>query len=189
LKVEELPRLPIERYASAPKMPVSLLLHNIRSLLNVGSILRSSDAFRVQKVYLSGFTGSPTQPEVQKTALGAQLVVPTERVENPIAFLQKMREKGMLIVAVEQTTHSLLLPQWKWDGSPTLFIFGNEMKGIEQELIDEAHFTIEIPQLGFKHSLNVAVSAGIILYHCFERALQLQRFSDLQQFYPQLVKG
>ncbi len=173
---EEIPRLSIEAFKKAKKLPVSILLHDIRSVLNVGAIFRSADAFRVQHIYLSGITGSPNHPHCRKTALGAELSVDWSRINNPLQFLKEQKNKNICIVALEIAQGAFMLHQWQWNLQPLLLIPGNEVYGVPDWLLNEADICLEIPQMGTKHSLNVAVSVGIVLYKLFERALSLHYF-------------
>ena len=164
-KVEELNRLSLQEYKRVPKLPIRLLLHNIRSLHNVGSIFRTADAFLVEKIYLSGYTGCPPNPEIRKTALGAEEAVLWEKIKEPIELINKLKHQGFTIASVEQTHNSTFLKDFKWNKKPLLLIFGNEVKGVDDNIIEVSDLAIEIEQFGTKHSLNVSVSAGIVLYH------------------------
>ncbi len=168
-RIEELLRISPEEYKKRPKLPIRILLHNIRSLYNVGSVFRTSDAFLVEKIYLSGYTGTPPSPEIRKTALGAEESVNWEKNTTPLELIENLRKEGFHIVGVEQTHNSTLLPDFRWNKKPILLIFGNEVKGIEQNLLDKCDEAIEIPQFGTKHSLNISVSAGIVLYNVFSQ--------------------
>ncbi len=170
-KVEELPRLTPEEFKQAPKLPVSILLHNIRSAMNVGSIFRTADAFRIEKIFLSGYTAIPPSPEIRKTALGATKSVAWEKVESPVSFLHSVKQKNIRIIAVEQTHNSLNFTDFSWNKEPVLLLFGNEVKGVEQEHLNLSDLALEIPQYGTKHSLNISVCAGIVLYKFFEWSL------------------
>lgn len=168
LKLAELCRIPAEEYRNAAKMPVLVLLDNIRSLHNVGSAFRSADAFLVEKIMLTGITGTPPHREIQKTALGATESVPWEYAESPSAAVRKLREEGYRIVVIEQAAGSVPLERFNFgEGLKLAFVFGNEVNGVSDEVMELANEAIEIPQGGSKHSLNVSVCAGIVLWQAF----------------------
>ena len=164
LKLEELNRLSITDFKSKKKDPIVVLLDNVRSLHNVGSVFRTCDAMAVEKLYLGGITAKPPHREIQKTAIGATESVKWEYVEIAEAVVLKYKNLGYKIIAVEQTVNSNDLTKYKWNDEKTMIIFGNEVDGIQQNIIDMADLCIEIPQWGTKHSLNISVSAGIILW-------------------------
>ena len=164
LKLEELNRLSITDFKSKKKDPLVVLLDNVRSLHNVGSVFRTCDSMAVEKLYLGGITAKPPHREIQKTAIGATESVKWEYVEIAEAVVLKYKNLGYKIIAVEQTVNSKDLTKYKWNDEKTMIIFGNEVDGIQQKLIDMADLCIEIPQWGTKHSLNISVSAGIILW-------------------------
>jgi tRNA G18 (ribose-2'-O)-methylase SpoU len=170
LKLDELGRISIEEFKSIEKIPVVVLLDNVRSLHNVGSVFRSADSFCVEKIFLTGITGTPPHREIQKTALGATESVQWEYAENGEAIVKKLKLEGYQIVIVEQTTTSLALQQFepKHDTRYCL-IFGNEVNGVGDNIIQHADLGIEIPQAGTKHSLNISVCAGIVLWEVFRR--------------------
>ena len=151
LTVEEMNRLDVAAFKEAPKLPLVVVLDNVRSLHNVGSVFRTADAFRLSGVCLCGITGRPPMVEIHKTALGAEDSVDWEYFEDPLAAVEALRRRGYLIFAVEQVA-----------GSRSLL--GNEVKGVTQSVVDAADAAVEIPQYGTKHSLNVSVSAGIVLW-------------------------
>lgn len=164
LKNEELGRLDVDAFKEAPKTPVVLVLDNIRSLHNVGSVFRSADAFRIEKVYLCGITATPPHKDIRKTALGATESVAWEYCENTIALLATLRDTHECW-AVEQADGSVSLGDFKPD--PTrryAFVFGHEVKGVSQEAINSCQGVVEIPQQGTKHSLNISVAAGVVLW-------------------------
>ncbi len=166
LENEELNRISAEEFKRAEKSPVALLLDNLRSQNNVGSAFRTGDAFRIEKIWLCGISPTPENREVHKTALGAEDAVEWEYVKDAVALLKELKKEGYTILAVEQTENSTSLESFKPEkGKKYLLIFGNEVRGVQQELIDLSDGTIEIPQFGTKHSLNVAVSIGITLWH------------------------
>ena len=164
LKLEELNRLSISDFKSKKKDPIVVLLDNVRSLHNVGSVFRTCDAMAVEKLYLGGITAKPPHREIQKTAIGATESVKWEYVEITEAVVLKYKNLGYKIIAVEQTVNSKDLTKYKWNDEKTMIIFGNEVDGVQQNIIDMADLCIEIPQWGTKHSLNISVSAGIILW-------------------------
>ena len=164
LKLEELNRLSITDFKSKKKDPIVVLLDNVRSLHNVGSVFRTCDAMAVEKLYLGGITAKPPHREIQKTAIGATESVKWEYLEIAEAVVLKYKSLGYRIIAVEQTVNSMSLTKYKWNDEKTMIIFGNEVNGVQQNIIDMADLSIEIPQWGTKHSLNISVSAGIILW-------------------------
>jgi len=175
LTVEELGRLSVEAYRQAPKNPIHLALDDVRSRYNVGSLLRSADAFRVERVYLGGFTPVPPHPEIYRAALGAEASVAWESIPDLAAHLRKLREEGFAIIAVEQTTESQNLLFWEWPSPPWVLVVGHEIRGLSDEVLAVCTHAVEIPQYGTKHSLNVAVAGGIVLYEAV-RALHRQGF-------------
>jgi tRNA G18 (ribose-2'-O)-methylase SpoU len=164
LKITELNRLSRENYKSAEKIPVIVVLDNVRSLHNVGSVFRTSDAFLVEAVYLCGITASPPHAEIHKTALGAEDAVDWKYFENTLHAIEELKQKAYQIVAVEQAENSVFLEKLHVDDKKYALIFGNEVKGIDQEVMDRCDACIEIPQFGTKHSLNISVSAGIVIW-------------------------
>jgi 23S rRNA (guanosine2251-2'-O)-methyltransferase len=165
LSMEELDRLSVEEYKNINKSPIVLILDNVRSLNNVGSAFRTADAFRIAKVYLCGITGTPPHKEIHKTALGATESVDWEYVEDTVSVVRKLKNQGFIICALEQASHSIFLDQFHPnDGKAYALIFGNEVFGVEEDVILEADHVLEIPQMGTKHSLNISVSIGISLW-------------------------
>lgn len=166
LAIEEMRRLLPEEYAQAPKIGLMVLLDQVRSMNNVGSVLRSADAFRAERVYLGGITPKPPHREITKTAIGAEQTVAWEDCPDPLALVQSLQQQGVQILALEQAEGSVPLHAFPVDpGQRYLLIVGHEIDGVRQELVDLADATLEIPQFGTKHSLNVAVSAGIAMHH------------------------
>lgn len=170
LTMEELNRVTVEDFKNLPKTPVVVVLDNVRSLNNIGSVFRTADAFRLQTIYLCGITATPPHREIHKTALGSTESVDWEYFENTTEAVSKLKEKGFKIFAVEQTTGSTKLddPALKLNGK-TALIFGNELNGVGENIIASCDAAIEIPQIGTKHSLNLAVAAGIVLWEVFRR--------------------
>ena len=164
LKLEELNRLSITDFKSKRKDPIVVLLDNVRSLHNVGSVFRTCDAMAIEKLYLGGITAKPPHREIQKTAIGATESVKWEHINHAESVVLKYKTLGYKIIAVEQTDNSTYLTKYKWNDEKTMIIFGNEVDGVQQNIIDMADLCIEIPQWGTKHSLNISVSAGIILW-------------------------
>ena len=162
----ELGRLTADEYVHGrPESGVVLVLDNIRSAHNVGSAFRTADAFGVDKIYLGGICPVPPSPELRKVALGAEEVVPFEHVSNVVALIERLKADGYTTVAVEQTVHSVKLDHFQREpGRKYALVFGNEVDGVQQEVVDAADFALEIPQQGTKHSLNVSVSIGVILW-------------------------
>ncbi|NNE29130.1 MAG: RNA methyltransferase [Saprospiraceae bacterium] len=165
LKLQELNRLSEEQVKNAPKVPILLWLDNIRSGHNVGAAFRTGDAFRIEGLILSGFTPCPPHREILKTALGADQSVDWHQADDPISELKKWKGKGYKIYAVEQTDQSIPLNEFQIpDKTGMILIFGNEVKGVSEELLELCDSSIEIPQYGAKHSFNVSVSIGIVLW-------------------------
>ena len=162
---DELNRLSLEEFKRAKKNPLVLILDDIRSLNNIGSIFRTADAFRISHIYLCGITARPPHREIQKTALGSTESVVWSYVEHADEIGMELKEKGFKLIALEQTDSSILLQDYLPDPeTPVALALGNEIKGVSDELIRLADTCLEIPQFGFKHSFNVAVSAGIALW-------------------------
>jgi 23S rRNA (guanosine2251-2'-O)-methyltransferase len=173
LKLEELGRISVDEFKGSDKLPVSIVLDNIRSLHNVGSAFRTADAFRFEKIYLTGITGTPPHREIEKSALGATKSVDWEYAESTGALLKTLKESGYTIIIIEQTTESRLLQQFDPEpGRKYCLVFGNEVNGVSDEAIELADLALEVPQHGTKHSLNVSVCLGIITWEFF-RKLQL----------------
>lgn len=165
LTAAQMGRISAEEYASLPESGVVVVLDNVRSAHNVGSAFRSCDAFKVDKLYLCGICATPPSAEIHKTALGAELSVQWEHCDDTLVLVQRLKSEGYTVVAVEQTVGSVKLGSFRReDGLKYAFIFGNEVEGVAQDVVDEADFSLEIPQYGTKHSLNVSVSVGIILW-------------------------
>lgn len=176
LSMLELQRLEPEDYKKTEKVKVTVLLDNIRSAYNVGSIFRTCDAFLIEKIILTGYTPQPPHPEIRKTALGATESVEWEFIKNPQEAINHLKSAGYHIIAVEQTDTPTLLHRWQPEEEKKYaLILGNEVKGVQQDLLSLCDFAIEIPQSGTKHSLNVAVAAGMVLWKCYENFLEHQR--------------
>lgn len=165
LQNEELNRISTEEFKAAPKIPVVVILDNIRSQNNVGSVFRTSDAFRVEKIYLCGITSTPENREVHKTALGAEDAVDWEYVKDTLEVVNRLQADGYRVFSVEQAENSTSLENFTLQPSEKYaLVFGNEVKGVQQEVINASEGCIEIPQFGTKHSLNISVTVGIVLW-------------------------
>lgn len=165
LSLAELGRMNTEDHKKSRKLPVIIVLDNLRSQHNIGAIFRTADAFRLEAVYLCGITATPPNREIHKTALGATDSVDWKYFENTMQCIPEIRQKDYQICCVEQTNGSISLNNFELPASEGIaIVFGNEVTGVDQEVIDQCHMSIEIPQFGTKHSLNVSVSAGIVLW-------------------------
>ena len=164
LKLNELNRKSLEEYKSSEKVPLVVVLDNIRSAQNVGSIFRTSDGAMIERLYLCGYTPHPPKKEIMKTALGATESVNWEYVEDPKEVILKLKKDGIKIGALELTENSFPHYYLKADSFPLAIIIGNEITGVSQDLLDLCDFSIEIPQYGIKQSLNVAVAYGITIF-------------------------
>ena len=170
LNTSELNRIDVEEFKTALKAPVIVVLDNIRSLNNIGSVFRSSDAFRIKKIYLCGITCCPPHRDIYKTALGATESVEWEYRPTTLECVKELKEKGVGIVSIEQTDNSIPPSEFTPDPEKTTaVIFGNEVHGVDDEVIKISDICIEIPQYGTKHSLNVSVCCGIILYEIVKK--------------------
>ncbi|MBO5699482.1 MAG: RNA methyltransferase [Bacteroidaceae bacterium] len=170
LTIEEMGRMDVQSFKEAEKLPLVVVLDNVRSLHNVGSVFRTADAFRLQGVYLCGITACPPSPEIHKTALGAEDSVDWKYFENTLDAVEQLKAEGYTVFAIEQVHNSIMLPDLTLD--PTLkyaVVLGNEVKGVKQEVVDASHHVLEIPQYGTKHSLNVSVTAGIVMWEFLKR--------------------
>lgn len=171
----ELNRLSVDQFKEAEKIPVTVVLENVRSALNVGSVFRTADGFRLEKVILIGYTAVPPNKEMHKTALGATDTVSWSHVATTAEAIALLQSDGYAIYAVEQAQGAIMLNEFNSDEVAKLaLIFGNEVSGVEQETIDACDGVIEIPQFGAKHSLNISVSAGVVLWHIVNQKLALK---------------
>ena len=162
----ELGRVSAEEYKGLPPSGIAVVLDNIRSAHNVGSAFRSCDAFKVDKIWLCGIYAVPPSAEIHKSALGAEDSVAWEHADSTLDAIASLKAEGYTIVSVEQTVHSVKLDSFiPEQGKKYALVFGNEVAGVEQSVVDESDFSLEIPQYGTKHSLNVSVSIGVILWH------------------------
>lgn len=170
LKNKELNRKTVEECKEAKKTPLIIILDNIRSLNNIGSVFRTADAFLIKKIYLCGITATPPHKDIQKTALGATDSVEWEYHEDTIALIKKLQSKNVKILAVEQAEQAIMLQDFKPKKEITYgIILGNEVKGVQQEAVSISDYVIEIPQYGNKHSLNISVSTGIVIWDLFSK--------------------
>lgn len=170
LKLEELGRISVDEFKEAGKLPLCIVLDNIRSLHNVGAAFRTADAFRIEKIYLTGITGTPPHREIHKTALGATESVDWQYDEHPARAVKKLKDEGYTILIVEQTTESIPLQNFQ----PSLdakycLVFGNEVNGVSEEVIAHGDIALEIPQSGTKHSLNISICLGIVVWEVFRK--------------------
>lgn len=170
---EELERKTVDEFKESLKTPIVVVLDNVRSLHNVGSVFRTADAFLVEALYLCGITGTPPNKEIQKTALGSTETVSWAYFKTTAEAIRELKQKGFKVYAIEQAETSISLNQFMPGADEKIaIVFGHEVKGVEQQVVDMCEGVIEIPQVGTKHSLNIAVSAGIVIWDLF---LKMQR--------------
>ena len=170
LTITELNRITTEEFKQTKKIPLVVVLDNVRSLYNVGSVVRTSDAFRVEKIWLCGVTGTPPNPEIHKTAIGAEFSVDWEASDSTVEVVRQLRQAGYFVYSVEQVEGSDKLQNLKLD--PTrkyAVVMGNEVKGVQQEVVDISDGCLELPQFGTKHSLNVSITTGIVIWDFFKQ--------------------
>ena len=166
----ELHRVGLEDYKKVKKLPVTLVMDNVRSEMNVGSVFRTADAFLIERVCLCGITPQPPKPEIHKTALGAEDAVTWQYFPTTIEAVQALRIQGYAIVSVEQVHDSVSLERFVVnDGQKIAVVFGNEVKGVSQEVVDASDVCVEVPQEGTKHSLNISCCAAIIMWHLYQQ--------------------
>lgn len=176
LKLDELNRVSVDEFKQADKLPVAVVLDNVRSMHNVGSIFRTSDGFAVQQLCLCGITGQPPHREIEKTALGATQSIDWHYYPTTVEAVQALRADGYQIIAIEQAENSTMLHTFQPDPNQKYaLVFGNEVNGVADEVMQLADTCIEIPQFGTKHSFNIVVSAGIVLWDFYVK-LSLQNF-------------
>jgi 23S rRNA (guanosine2251-2'-O)-methyltransferase len=168
LKMEELNRKTVDEFRQSDKIPVVAVLENVRSAYNVGSVFRTADAFLLESIYICGYTAKPPHKEIRKTALGAEETVHWNHFPNAALAIEKLKNEGYKIFAVEQTVNSVSLQSFS-PSDRVAVVFGNEVTGVEQATIQLCDGAIEIPQLGMKHSLNISVAAGIVLWELAKR--------------------
>ena len=168
LKNSELDRLSIEEFKESKKTPLIVILDNIRSLNNIGSVFRTSDAFLIEKIYLCGITAKPPHKDIHKTALGSTETVDWEYVEDTLTLVEKLKTKNIKIISIEQAENATMLNDFTPDEETRYaIVFGNEVKGVQQEIVNTSDVVIEIPQYGTKSSLNISVSAGVVIWDLF----------------------
>ena len=168
LRNNELNRISVDEFKKIIKAPLVVVLDNIRSCNNIGSVFRTSDALLVEKIYLCGITATPPNKDIHKTALDAEKSVDWEYFENTEDAVSKLKNVGYKVYAIEQVENSILLPDFKpGENEKVAIVFGNEVKGVKQTVVDICDGSIEIPQFGTKHSFNISVSAGIVLWDIF----------------------
>ena len=173
LRTIEMKRLTVEEFREADKLPLVVVLDDVRSMYNVGSVFRTCDAFRVEKICLCGITSTPPHAEIHKTALGAEDSVSWQYCNTALEAVRELKKQGYTVFSVEQAEGSTSLPLFVPEkGRKYAVVMGNEVKGVHQEVIDDSNGCLEIPQLGVKHSMNVSVTTGIIIYH-FAREMVL----------------
>lgn len=162
----ELGRVSAEEYRKLPDSGIEIILDNIRSAHNVGSVFRSADSFKADKVWLCGICATPPSAEIDKSALGAEFSVEWGYEKDTLSLVRRLKEEGYTVLSVEQTVNSVMLDKFKPEtGRKYALVFGNEVDGVQQEVVDASDGVLEIPQYGTKHSLNISVSAGIVLWH------------------------
>tara|TARA_R110002167_G_C12477573_1_gene634249 strand:- start:3 stop:533 length:531 start_codon:yes stop_codon:yes gene_type:complete len=165
LENSELDRLNVEEFKQVEKTPICIVLDNVRSLNNIGSVFRTADAFLIEKIYLCGITATPPHKDIHKTALGATDSVAWEHRESTMELLEELREEGYTSLAVEQAENAVMLNDFKVEENKKYaLIFGNEVKGVSQEVVSASDLVLEIPQYGTKHSLNISVSVGVVVW-------------------------
>jgi len=170
LKNEELDRLKISEFKKAEKTPIIIILDNIRSLNNIGSVFRTSDAFLIEKIYLCGITAQPPHNDIRKTALGSTETVDWDSAEDTMDLVEKLKAENITICSIEQAEHSTMLNDFKpHPNKKYAFVFGNEVKGVSQDVVDASDVVIEIPQFGTKHSLNISVSCGVVVWDVYSK--------------------
>jgi|TARA_B110000967_G_C18884917_1_gene563394 23S rRNA (guanosine2251-2'-O)-methyltransferase len=170
LKNSELNRVDVEGFKSVKKIPLIVILDNIRSLNNVGSVFRTSDAFIVEKIYLCGITAQPPHKEIHKTALGSTDSVAWEYVEDTLELIEKLKKDNVKIASIEQADNSTKLQDFEIEPKQKYaVVFGNEVKGVQQEVVSTSDYCLEIPQFGTKHSLNISVSVGVVVWDMFKK--------------------
>jgi tRNA G18 (ribose-2'-O)-methylase SpoU len=170
LKNSELDRLSVEDFKQTKKTPLIVILDNIRSLNNIGSVFRTSDAFLVEKIYLCGITATPPHKDIHKTALGSTETVEWEYVENIMNLVKSLKSENIKVISIEQAENATMLNEFQPESNTTYaLIFGNEVKGVKQDVVSTSDIVLEIPQFGTKHSLNISVSVGIVVWDVFTK--------------------
>lgn len=170
LRNEELDRLSVDDFKQIAKTPLIIVLDNIRSLNNIGSVFRTADAFLVEKIYLCGITAKPPHKDIHKTALGSTESVTWEYVENIDHLVSKFKAEDIKLISIEQAENATMLNDFRVDQNQKYaVVFGNEVKGVQQKVVSASDYVVEIPQFGTKHSLNIAVSAGVVIWDLFNK--------------------
>ena len=170
LKNSELDRLSVEGFKSVEKTPIIIILDNIRSLNNIGSVFRTSDAFLIEKIYLCGITATPPHKDIHKTALGSTDTVDWEYVESTLDLVEKLKTEGIKVCSIEQAENATMLNDFEVKpNTKYALVFGNEVKGVAQDVVNASDYVIEIPQFGTKHSLNISVSCGVVIWDIFSK--------------------
>ena len=165
LKITELNRMTVDEFKQADKLPLAVVLDEVRSLHNIGSVFRTSDAFLVDCIYLCGITATPPHPEMHKTALGAEDTVTWKYKKHTLEAVEELHNEGYTLLAIEQVEGSTMLNDLSLDaGKKYAIVMGNEVKGVQQDVVDASDGALEIPQFGTKHSLNVSVTAGMVIW-------------------------
>lgn len=167
LSILEMQRLTPEQFRKAEKVPLTVVLDNVRSMYNVGSVLRTADGFRLEKVCLCGITATPPHTEIHKTALGAEDSVSWQYFQDTAACVKALRAQGLIIVSLEQVEGSLSMQDWE-DTRPLALVLGNEVKGVSQQVVDLSNYCLEIPQAGTKHSFNISCAAAMAMWQYFK---------------------
>lgn len=175
LKNSELERKSVSEFRQAKKTPLIVILDNIRSLNNIGSVFRTADAFLIEKIYLCGITACPPHKDIRKTALGATETVSWEYRENALELVKELQQNGIKVYAIEQAEGAEMLNEFNPKPGTNAIVFGNEVKGVQQKIVSASDGVIEIPQLGSKHSLNISVSAGVVLWDLFSKLMKNQK--------------
>ena len=174
LKNNELGRISVDEFKSTKKTPLIIVLDNVRSLNNIGSVFRTSDAFLIEKIYLCGICATPPNKDIHKTALGATESVEWEYVEDTLELVEKLKAENVKVLAIEQAENSTKLDTFYPEKNTTYaIVMGNEVKGVQQEVVNKSDFCIEIPQLGTKHSLNISVTTGVVIWDLFVKLKEL----------------
>jgi 23S rRNA (guanosine2251-2'-O)-methyltransferase len=173
LKNSELDRLSVDQFKETNKTPLIIVLDNIRSLNNIGSVFRTSDAFLIEKIYLCGITATPPHKDIHKTALGSTETVAWEYVENTIDLIEKLKSEDIIVAAIEQAENATMLNEFQPESNQKYaLVFGNEVKGVAQKVVSASDLILEIPQFGTKHSLNISVSCGVVVWDVFAKMKQ-----------------
>lgn len=168
LKNNELGRISVDEFKSTKKTPLIIVLDNVRSLNNIGSVFRTSDAFLIEKIYLCGICATPPNKDIHKTALGATESVEWEYVEDTLELVEKLKAENVKVLAIEQAENSTKLDTFYPEkDTKYAIVMGNEVKGVQQDVVNASDFCIEIPQLGTKHSLNISVTTGVVIWDLF----------------------